>query len=111
MSSRLLCTVKGSAELHVTWFLNDKPLSSSEKHKISFKAGQATLEIINLSESDSGNYTCEVMNEAGCESCTSQVTVKGNTQDSYILIYCSLHCDRRVILNLIALTVFRTSCI
>lgn len=86
MSSRLLCTVKGSPELHVTWFLNDKPISSSERHKITFKAGQATLEIIELSESDSGNYTCEVMNEAGCESCSSQVTVKGNTQDSYLLI-------------------------
>ncbi len=85
MSSRLSCTIKGSPELHVTWFLNEKPLSSSEKHKITFKAGQATLEIINLSESDSGNYTCEVMNEAGCESCSSQVTVKGNSQDSYIL--------------------------
>lgn len=85
MSSRLSCTIKGSPELHVTWFLNEKPLSSSEKHKITFKTGQATLEIINLSESDSGNYTCEVMNEAGCESCCSQVTVKGNSQDSYIL--------------------------
>ncbi|XP_051980649.1 titin-like, partial [Xyrauchen texanus] len=76
MSARLTCTVKGSPELHVTWFLTDKPLSSSEKHKITFKGGQATLEIFNLFESDSGHYTCEVMNEAGYESCSTQVTVK-----------------------------------
>lgn len=89
MSARLSCTIKGSPELHVTWFLNDKPLSFSEKHKISFKGGQATLEITDLSESDSGNYTCEVMNEAGCESCSSQVTVKGNAHGSCFFLYCT----------------------
>lgn len=27
--------------------------------------------------SDSGNYTCEVLNESGCESCSTKATVKG----------------------------------
>lgn len=76
-SARLQCTVKGSPELHVTWFLDDKQLSTSDKHKITFVDGRATLEFNDLVESDSGNYTCEVLNEAGCESCSSHVTVKG----------------------------------
>lgn len=71
------CTVKGSPELLVTWFLNDKEISSGEKHKMSFKDGQAVLEILNLIVTDSGNYTCEVLNDAGCESCSTVLTVKG----------------------------------
>lgn len=27
--------------------------------------------------SDGGNYNCEVLNESGCESCSTKVTVKG----------------------------------
>lgn len=77
ISARMLCTVKGSPELQITWFLNNNELSSSERHIITFKDGQATLEISELTVSDSGNYTCEVMNEAGCESCSTNLTVKG----------------------------------
>ncbi|KPP72549.1 titin-like, partial [Scleropages formosus] len=75
-TARMQCTVKGSPELHVTWFMNDKELTTGEKHKITFKDGQATLEMSHLTVADSGHYTCEVLNEAGCESCSSSVTVK-----------------------------------
>uniref|UniRef100_A0A3B4WPY0 Ig-like domain-containing protein n=1 Tax=Seriola lalandi dorsalis TaxID=1841481 RepID=A0A3B4WPY0_SERLL len=38
------------------------------------KNGVATLEIQEVMLSDSGNYTCEVLNESGCESCSTKVT-------------------------------------
>lgn len=76
-SARLQCTVKGSPELHVTWFLNDKELSTNKKYRITFKEGLASLEISDVALLDSGNYTCEVLNEAGCESCSTKLTVKG----------------------------------
>uniref|UniRef100_A0A3P8Y227 Ig-like domain-containing protein n=1 Tax=Esox lucius TaxID=8010 RepID=A0A3P8Y227_ESOLU len=76
ITARLQCTVKGSPELHVTWFLNDKELSAGNKYKITFKDGIATLEISDIALIDSGNYTCEVLNEAGCESCSTMLTIK-----------------------------------
>lgn len=77
ISARLQCTVKGSPELRVHWFLNDRELSDGEKYKISFKNGIATLEILNLLVTDSGSYTCEVSNDAGSENCNTQIAVKG----------------------------------
>uniref|UniRef100_A0A4W5NUB2 Ig-like domain-containing protein n=1 Tax=Hucho hucho TaxID=62062 RepID=A0A4W5NUB2_9TELE len=63
IAARMQCTVKGSAELKASWFLNDKELSDGDKYKITFKAGLATLEIIDVNVLDSGNYTCEVSNK------------------------------------------------
>uniref|UniRef100_A0A3B3V3U7 Ig-like domain-containing protein n=1 Tax=Poecilia latipinna TaxID=48699 RepID=A0A3B3V3U7_9TELE len=75
-TARLQCTVKGSPELHTTWFFNNSELSSGGRYAASFKDGVATLEINNVTLSDSGSYSCEVLNESGCESCSTKVTVK-----------------------------------
>nr|XP_046259560.1 titin-like isoform X2 [Scatophagus argus] len=76
-TARLQCTVKGSPELHTSWFFNNSELSGDDRYGISLKNGVAILEIQNVMLSDSGNYTCEVLNESGCESCSTKVTVKG----------------------------------
>lgn len=76
-SARLQCTVKGSPELHTSWFFNSHELSAGGRYEVGLKDGVATLEIDDVSLSDSGNYTCEVLNESGCESCSTKVTVKG----------------------------------
>lgn len=76
-AARLQCNVKGSPELHTAWFFNNSQLSAGGRHSISLKGGVATLEIKDVALSDSGNYTCEVLNESGCESCSTKVTVKG----------------------------------
>ena len=76
-SARLQCIVSSSPDLQMSWFLNDRELSSGDRYSISLKDSVATLELRSVMLSDSGNYTCEVLNESGCESCTSKVTVKG----------------------------------
>ncbi|KAM9484414.1 contactin-5-like [Salvelinus alpinus] len=76
IAARMQCTVKGSDELKASWFLNDNDLSDGDKHTITFKAGLATLEIIDVNVLDSGNYTCEVSNEAGSESSITELSVK-----------------------------------
>ncbi|RXN00522.1 Titin [Acipenser ruthenus] len=76
VAARLQCSVKGSPELHVTWFKNDKELSTSDKYKITFVDALAVIEFFEVSVEDSGNYTCEVLNESGCESCSAKITVK-----------------------------------
>ncbi|MEQ2219931.1 hypothetical protein ILYODFUR_000155 [Ilyodon furcidens] len=75
-TARLQCTIKGSPELHSTWFFNNSELPAGGRHAASFKDSVATLEISNVMSSDSGNYSCEVLNESGCESCSTKVTVK-----------------------------------
>lgn len=75
--ARLQCTVKGSPELHATWFFNNSEIPAGGRYAASFKDGVASLEISNVLLSDSGNYSCEVLNESGCESCSTRVTVKG----------------------------------
>lgn len=77
IAARLQCTVKGSPELHIHWFWNERELSDGEKYKIYFKGGVATLEFVNLLVTDSGSYTCEVSNNAGSESCSTLIAVKG----------------------------------
>lgn len=77
IAARLQCTVKGSPQLHIHWFWNERDLSDGEKYKISSKNGVATLEIMNLLVMDSGSYTCEVSNNAGSESCNTLIAVKG----------------------------------
>ncbi len=83
--ARLQCTVKGSPELHIHWFWNERELIDGEKYKISFKNGVATLEIMNLLVTDSGSYTCEVSNNAGSESCNTLIAVKGLSNLAFTL--------------------------
>lgn len=77
IAARLQCSVKGSPELHIHWFFNERELSPGEKYKMSFKNAVAILEIMNLVVTDSGSYTCEVSNNAGSESCNTSIAVKG----------------------------------
>uniref|UniRef100_A0A3Q3E3Q2 Ig-like domain-containing protein n=1 Tax=Hippocampus comes TaxID=109280 RepID=A0A3Q3E3Q2_HIPCM len=82
IAARLHCTMKGSPELHIHWFWNERELSPGDKHKMSFTNGTATLEITNVLVTDSGRYTCEVSNNAGSESCNAAVAVKGLSETS-----------------------------
>lgn len=79
ISARLQCSVKGSPELHIHWFWNEHELNDGEKYKLSFKNGVAILEILNLVVANSGRYSCEVSNNAGSESCSTLVAVKGSS--------------------------------
>uniref|UniRef100_A0A3B4YAV3 Ig-like domain-containing protein n=1 Tax=Seriola lalandi dorsalis TaxID=1841481 RepID=A0A3B4YAV3_SERLL len=85
IAARLQCSIKGSPELHIHWFWNERELSDGEKYKISFKNGVATLEIMNLMVTDSGSYTCEVSNNAGSESCNTLIAVKGLSNIAFTL--------------------------
>lgn len=85
ISARLQCSVKGSPELHIHWFWDERELSDGEKYKLSFKNGVAILEIVNLVVADSGRYSCEVSNNAGSESCSTLVAVKGWSRVGFTL--------------------------
>lgn len=76
-TARLQGSITGSPMLHTSWFFNNNELRSGGRYEISLKDGVASLEVQDVVLSDSGNYTCEVLNESGCESCSTNVTVKG----------------------------------
>uniref|UniRef100_A0A8C6ZQM4 Ig-like domain-containing protein n=1 Tax=Nothoprocta perdicaria TaxID=30464 RepID=A0A8C6ZQM4_NOTPE len=76
-SARLQCKVKGSPEIQVTWFKNNKEIRESNTHSMSFVNFVAVLDISEMKVDDSGSYSCEAVNEVGSDSCTTEVVVKG----------------------------------
>lgn len=71
------CKVAGSPEISVHWFRDGVEIHQSVKHKMSFFNSVATLEILQVSNDDSGSYFCQACNEAGTESYVVELEVKG----------------------------------
>lgn len=76
-SARLQCKIKGSPEIQVSWFKDNKKILESNTHKMSFVNFVAVLDIWEMKVDDSGSYSCEAVNEVGSDSCTTEVVVKG----------------------------------
>lgn len=76
-SKELECKVAGTPEISVRWFRDGAELHQSIKHKMTYFNDVATLVICHASENDSGKYFCEACNDAGTESCTVELEVKG----------------------------------
>ncbi|NXK58204.1 TITIN protein, partial [Sylvietta virens] len=75
-SARLQCKIKGSPEIQVTWFKNNKEIHESNVHRMSFVNSVAVLDILEMKVDDTGTYSCEAVNEVGSDSCTTEVVVK-----------------------------------
>lgn len=73
----LSCHVRGSHPLKIQWMKDRQDLSSSANTKITFVDGTATLQMVCVSKTDTGDYLCKATNEAGSEFCKSKVTIKG----------------------------------
>ncbi|KFV66309.1 Titin, partial [Dryobates pubescens] len=75
-SARFQCKIKGSPEIQVTWFKDNKEIRESNTHRMSFVNYVAVLDILEMKVDDSGSYSCEAVNEVGSDSCTTEVVVK-----------------------------------
>lgn len=73
----LRCTLKGSEPLSVLWLKNNHELKEAERVQISHEDGVAVLHITNLQTKDDGKYSCQVQNQAGTQTCSAVLTVKG----------------------------------
>lgn len=71
------CQVTGTPEIDIYWFREGSELVPSERHKMQFVNGVASLELCGAEPRDSGLYYCEARNEAGSESCSMELKVKG----------------------------------
>lgn len=76
-SVRLQCKLKGSPEIQITWFKNNKELNESNTIRMSFVNSEAILDITDVKVEDSGNYSCEAVNDVGSDSCSAEVVIKG----------------------------------
>lgn len=89
----LSCHVRGSPPLKIQWMKDRRELMPSSSTKITFEDGTATLEMLNVSKADAGDYLCKATNEAGSEFCKSRVTTKGISFPIHVfsLTYCTQH--------------------
>lgn len=71
------CQVTGTPEIDIYWFKEGSEIHPSERYKMSFVNSVASLEVCGTDAKDSGLYYCEARNEAGSESCSMELKVKG----------------------------------
>lgn len=73
----MLCVLKGSLPMTVSWTKGDHEVKDSEDVQISFENRTAVLYFSNVNLKHSGKYTCHAQNEAGSQNCTAALVVKG----------------------------------
>lgn len=76
-SVKLECKATGTPEISFKWFKNEIEITQKEKYKMAVTNSVASLEFVNCSVDDSGNYVCVASSDAGSDHSGSTVTVKG----------------------------------
>lgn len=73
----LICSLKGSEPITVAWLKDNHELKEAENIQITYENKTALLQITNLQSSHCGKYSCQVQNQAGSQTCSAVLTVKG----------------------------------
>ena len=73
----LRCTLKGSEPMTVTWLKDNHELKEAEYIQITYENNAALLHITSLQSKHGGKYSCQAQNQAGSQTCSAVLTVKG----------------------------------
>lgn len=73
----LQCTLKGTEPITVTWLKDNHELKEAENVHISYENKTAVLLISCLQSQHGGKYSCQAQNQAGSQTCSALLTVKG----------------------------------
>nr|XP_057908901.1 triple functional domain protein isoform X3 [Doryrhamphus excisus] len=85
----LRCKVSGRPRAAVTWRGPDGgTLSNNGQYSITYsETGEATLSILEVSDEDSGTYSCVAMNAAGSVTSSASLRVSGTPDDNSSVIW------------------------
>lgn len=86
-SIQMECKVSGSLPIYAKWFKDGKEITDSAKYRSLCHENTMSLEIANLELTDTANYTCNVSNIAGSDSCSAVLTVKGLKLFDYFFFF------------------------
>uniref|UniRef100_A0AAR2ISH2 Ig-like domain-containing protein n=1 Tax=Pygocentrus nattereri TaxID=42514 RepID=A0AAR2ISH2_PYGNA len=74
-AAALECSVSGTPELKPKWYKDGVELSSGRNYKITFSKRISSLKVLSAQKGDTGEYTFEIKNEVGSDSCKMHLTV------------------------------------
>lgn len=86
-STTFECQVSGTPEIRVTWYIDGNEVTDRAKYGISFVDGFAVCKVTDAKVEDSGTYVCEAHNDAGSESCSVELKVKGQFSAGFWLSF------------------------
>lgn len=69
--------VSGSQPMSISWYKDDKEITSGQKYQLEMKETTATLGITQIEKCDEGVYTCRATNSAGFKESSGTLCVKG----------------------------------
>lgn len=75
----LECEVAGTSPFEILWYKDNKQLRRSKKYKMISDISLVSLCILTSDTSDVGEYKCIVKNDVGSCSCSSTVSLKGQS--------------------------------
>lgn len=69
--------LKGTPPFKIKWFKDDVELASGPKCFIGLEGSTSFLNLYSVDASKTGQYTCQVANDVGSDSCTTTLLVTG----------------------------------
>ena len=76
--NKMQLTIDIYMRVNVCRYKDNKPLTPGSRYWINRDGGHCTLTIRDVMESDTGQYTCKIINPAGETSCTGSLELPSN---------------------------------